>query len=270
MAELKEGFVQAAGYRTHYWEAGTGENVLLLHSADPGSGGRQEFRHNLGPLSERFHVVAPDQIGFGKTDPPPALLTHPTYVEHIVAFMGAVGFQRAHLIGNSRGGLVAISIAGEHPERIGRVILAGNAGGGIPPEMVKQALSLFADYKPGRENLRTVLQRSYFDLDRSMSPAMFDEYLEASTRQYDAYARLGGYPMDVPNLRAILASLTMPVMFFFGKEDKVFAIEQGLVGFVNTPGSRFYGFSNCGHHPQVEHPGEFNRLAIDFLTGQLA
>ena len=271
MAELTERFVQVGTYRTHYWEGGAGEHLLLLHSADPGSGGALEFRHNLGPFSEHFHVVAPDIIGFGKTDPPKELLTsHPPYVAHILAFMDAVGLDRTHLFGNSRGGLIAISIAGEHPERVRRVILAGNAGGGIPPEMIPVALAPFANYKPDRDNLRAVLGRSYYDLDKSVPPDVFEQYYQASIPQYEAYARLGGYPMDVPNLNALLETMTVPVLFFFGKEDKVFPVDQGLRAFKSTPGSRFYGLSQCGHHPQTEHPQEFNRIALAFLQGQLA
>ncbi len=44
---IQEKFVQAGEYRTHYWEVGEGENVLMLHSADPGAGGWLEFRENM-------------------------------------------------------------------------------------------------------------------------------------------------------------------------------------------------------------------------------
>src|SRR5437773_4547500 len=120
MPELVDKFVQAGPYRTHYWEAGAGnpEVVLLLHSADPGSGGALEYRHNIGPLSDHFRVIAPDILGFGQTDPPTKLETHPAYVEHMWGFIEALGLRRFNLLGNSRGGLVAISIAAEHPERV--------------------------------------------------------------------------------------------------------------------------------------------------------
>ena len=65
---IQEKFVQAGEYRTHYWEVGAGENVLMLHSADPGSGGWLEFRENMEALGKQFRVLAPDIIGFGKTD----------------------------------------------------------------------------------------------------------------------------------------------------------------------------------------------------------
>src|SRR5256885_12290384 len=86
---IQEKFVQAGEYRTHYWEVGEGENVLMLHSADPGSGGWLEFRENMEALSRQFRVLAPDIIGFGKTDSPTRDLRHPAYVEHMVQFLDA-------------------------------------------------------------------------------------------------------------------------------------------------------------------------------------
>jgi pimeloyl-ACP methyl ester carboxylesterase len=269
MQGLKEDFVQAGQYRTHYGETGSGEVVIVLHSADPGSSGALEFRNNIGPLSQHYRVIAPDIIGFGQSDPPNGLLTHPAYVEHMLAFIDALGLQRYNLIGNSRGGLVAISVAAERPNQVGRLICAGNAGGGIPPEMQARALAPFANYTPTPENLRAVVGRSYFDFDTHVPQPIFDQYLENSKRQYDAYAKLGGYPMDVPNLRPQLADLRVPVMFFFGKEDEVFHVDQALVGFQGTPNSRFIAFSNCGHHPQVEKANAFNKIAIQFLQGEL-
>src|SRR4030095_7616541 len=127
---IQEKFVQAGEYRTHYWEVGEGENVLMLHSADPGAGGLLEFRENMEALGRHFKLLAPDIIGFGKTDSPTRDLRHPAYVEHMVQFLDALAVKKTHLIGNCRGGLISISIAAEHPDRVGRLILIGNAGGG--------------------------------------------------------------------------------------------------------------------------------------------
>jgi len=269
MADLKEGFVQAGKYRTHYVEAGSGEALIMLHSADPGSSGALEYRNNIGPMSEHYRVIAPDIMGFGQSDPPDKLETHPAYVQHMLAFIDALGLTRYNLIGNSRGGLISISVAAERPQQAARLICAGNAGGGIPPEMMERALAPFANFQATPEGIREVVGRSYFDFDGHVPPPLFNQYLENSKRQYDAYHKLGGYPMDVPNVRPQLAELKQPVMFFFGKEDQVFHIDQALVGFQGTPNSRFFAFSNCGHHPQIEHAAVFNRLAMQFLQGDL-
>src|SRR5215468_2802598 len=245
MSSVTEKFVQAGEYRTHYWEVGEGENVLMLHSADPGAGGWLEFRENLEALGRQFRLLAPDIIGFGKTDSPARDLRHPAYVEHMMQFLDALGVKKIHLIGNCRGGLISISIAAEHPERVGRLILIGNAGGGIPPELEQKALAPYANYTATPENL------------------------EASARQYGAYAKLGCYPMDVPNLRPLLAKMTVPVLFVTGKENKILPIEQALIAFNLTPGAKLYAMSSCGLHAQTEHPEEFNRIAVEFLKGEL-
>jgi pimeloyl-ACP methyl ester carboxylesterase len=187
----------------------------------------------------------------------------------MINFMDAVGLKRTHLIGNCRGGLISISIAAEHPDRVGRLILIGNAGGGIPPELEEKALAPYANYTPTVDNLKSMLSRSYFSVDRCVPPDLLGQYLDSSRRQYDAYAKLGGYPMDVPNLRPLLQKMTVPVLYVVGKENRVLPIEQAIIAFGMTPGSRLYAMTQCGLHPQTEYPEEFNRVATQFLKGDL-
>jgi pimeloyl-ACP methyl ester carboxylesterase len=189
------------------------------------------------------------------------------------AFMNAVGFERGALVGNSRGGLVAISLAAAHPERVSRLILAGNSGGagtappvpGNPPSTA----SAVRTYQPGRDELRHILGLSYFDPDASVSPQTFEQYLETSIVQYGAYEKAGGYPLDVPNLAPQLQGLSIPVLFVFGKEDRMVTVDRGVAGLRLASQGTLVVFSRCGHHPQSEHPAEFNRLAVQFLQGDL-
>ena len=60
-------YVMVGDIRTHYLEAGEGEPLLLIHSAE--FGGRAEFswRYNIAALAERYHVYAPDIVGFGRS-----------------------------------------------------------------------------------------------------------------------------------------------------------------------------------------------------------
>lgn len=269
MAKAVEKFIQVGEYRTHYWEAGEGEPLILLHPACPGANGALEYRHTIEPLSEHFRVLAPDLIGFGLTDSPTRMLTHPAYVEHIIGFMRAVDAVPAHIIGNCRGGLVAISIAGEHPELTRRLILVGNAGGGVPPDLEEKALRPYADFVATADNLKTSLARCFFDSEQHVTEADFDAQLVSSERQYAAYNKLGGYPMDVPNLKPLLAEMTVPTLYICGREDRVLTLEQAMKGYAMTPGARLYAIANCGLHPQLEHAEEFNHVALEFLTGEL-
>ena len=269
---LEERFINAGGYKTAYVEAGAGEPVLLLHSADPGVTGAREYRLNFEALSKHFRVIAPDFIGFGNTDPlkkqPDSLSA--TYVDHTLAFMDAMGIRRAHLVGNSRGGLISIQIAIDHPDRAGRIILLGNAGGGVSKEYMERQAALYGNFKPNRESLRDFLAGSFYSVDRDVPADLFDAYLATAIRQYAAYDSIGGITTDVPDLRAQLAGLKSPIFFFFGKEDERWPpLPDALEVFTATPNSRFYVLSECGHHPQTEYPEDFNVLATEFLAGRL-
>src|ERR1044071_1363403 len=55
------------GQKIQYVEAGSGPTVILLHGL---GGSSQVWQFNIGPLAEKYHVIVPDQIGFGKSDKP--------------------------------------------------------------------------------------------------------------------------------------------------------------------------------------------------------
>lgn len=266
-------FVNVRSCRTCYLDEGRGEVVLLLHSVDPGCSGFLEYRNNVAQLSKRFRVIAPDLIGFGGTDMPkaPIAAMSQAYTDHIVALMDVLGIARAHLIGNSRGGLISIAIASTLPERVGRIILLGNSGGGVSREYAEKQSALYANFRPNRESLRRFIGDSFFSLDRDVSPETFEIYLANALKQYERYDAFGPLPSDVPDLRRELNQLSQPVLFIFGKEDKRWPPpHEGLEVFLATPGSRYLMLSECGHHPQTERPADFNLVAPAFLAGELS
>ncbi len=66
-------YVSVDGINTHYLEAGErfkgkAPSVLLLHSAEFGGAAELSWEFNIGPIGEHFHVIAPDHLGFGRTD----------------------------------------------------------------------------------------------------------------------------------------------------------------------------------------------------------
>ena len=265
-------YIEAGGYRTAYVEAGTGEPLLLLHSVDPGCSGTLEYRHNIAPLAQEFRVIAPDLVGFGETAPPrpPVASASAMYADHILALMDALGLQRAHIAGNSRGGLIGIAIAEQHPGRVGRLILLGNAGGGPSLEYMEKQAKLYANFRPEPDQLRFFLSGSFHSLERDVPPPVFAEYLANAKKQYAAYDKIGGVPTDVPDLRAALARLKLPILYMFGREDQRWPpLAQAVEIYETTPNARFYVLSQCGHHPQTEYAADFNLIAPRFLKGEL-
>lgn len=102
-----------------------GVPVVLLHGSP---GGRFDFAGLAEPLARDRCVIAPDLPGFGDSTrqvPDYSVQAHAAYVE---AFLAALGEPRAHVVGFSMGGGVAIALAGRHPERIASLTLLSGLG----------------------------------------------------------------------------------------------------------------------------------------------
>lgn len=273
MSAWPEKSIDAGGLNTRYVDVGSGDVVLLLHSADAGSSGTLEYRGNIDALSKHFRVIAPDLMGYGGTELLPRdkiAKTSQAYVDHILAFIAAMGLSKAHFVGNSRGGLISLQISETHPELIDRIILLANAGGAVSKEYFDAQLEMYKDFKPVREDVHFFLSGSYHDMDRDVPPEVLDEYVANAVVQYAGYDRIGGLPVDVPDLRPQLARNVHPVLFVFGKDDHRWPpSHDALEVFLRTPKSRFYMMSDVAHHPQTEAPNDFNALAISFLSRAL-
>lgn len=109
-------------FRPHFVEAGSGETLLLLH----GNGEDVSyFVHQMEPFARHFRVIALDTRGHGKTPRGEAPFTIRQFAEDLRAFMDAQGIGKAHILGFSDGGNIAMVFALKYPERVGKLILDG-------------------------------------------------------------------------------------------------------------------------------------------------
>jgi epoxide hydrolase 4 len=118
---VKHAFIQANGLHFHYAEAGSGPLVLLLH-------GFPEFwygwRRQIPALAQAgFRVVAPDLRGYNRTDRPRKLAQYalPLLVADVIALVGALGENRASVIGHDWGGVIGWYAAMQCPSAIERL-----------------------------------------------------------------------------------------------------------------------------------------------------
>ena len=106
----------------HYVERGSGEPLILLHGNGEDS---SFFSWQMDPLSEHFRVIALDTRGHGRTPRGDAPFTIRQFADDLLAFMDRLGIAKAHLLGFSDGGNIAMVFALKYPERVGRLILNG-------------------------------------------------------------------------------------------------------------------------------------------------
>lgn len=97
-----------------------------------GSGGDLRKQPNVfaGPLAKSANVVSYDQRGLGQTDKPDAPYSMQQYADDAAALMDAIGWDKAHVVGISFGGMVAQHLAQRHPEKIDKLVLCCTSPGG--------------------------------------------------------------------------------------------------------------------------------------------
>jgi pimeloyl-ACP methyl ester carboxylesterase len=76
-------------------------------------------------LAARFRLVLPDNRGCGRTRPQEAPLSVPQMADDCAVLLEALGIPRAHVLGHSMGGMIALELAARHPARVERLVLAG-------------------------------------------------------------------------------------------------------------------------------------------------
>ncbi len=122
-------YVDVDGLRVHYVDEGTrgAAPVVLLHGEPSWS---YLYRTVIAVLAGRHRVVAPDLVGFGRSDKPDRRRDY-TYARH-VEWLRAVLFDHLRLaditlVGQDWGGLLGLRLVAEHPERFARVVAANTA-----------------------------------------------------------------------------------------------------------------------------------------------
>jgi 4,5:9,10-diseco-3-hydroxy-5,9,17-trioxoandrosta-1(10),2-diene-4-oate hydrolase len=270
-----------SGLRLHYHAAGdpSSETVLLLHGGGPGASAWSNFGRTLGVLADRFHVLAVDQVGFGRSSKPTEFAKQyfAASADSLAELLDVLGIARAHCVGNSLGGGTSVRLALDHPDKAGRLLLMAPGGLGLnvfaadPTEGIKKLYAFAAPPGPSKEKLADFLRTLVFD------QSMITDELVAERFEYAAD------PETLASMRAMGASFLKPgaaetamlwrdahrlrqrVLLIWGREDRVNPIDGALVPLKLIRRAQLHVFGECGHWAMLEKFDEFNRLTIEFL-----
>lgn len=246
-----------------------GPAVVFIHGSGPGASGRSNFRQNVDAfVAAGFRVVLPDLIGYGQSSKPEDIdYTLALFTDTLYEALQASGVQKATLIGNSLGGGIAIQMSLDHPEFIDRLILM--APGCIEEREVYFAMPGIAsmvgsfggpDFDEGEQ--RRLITNLVFDPVHVTDALVAERFAVARTQPKDVIVR-----MRTPNLQPRLGELKMPILVFWGSEERFMPL-SGIDYFLKQCDDvRVVTFNKVGHWVQVERADEFNRYSVTFLRG---
>lgn len=263
---------QLNGYKVNYIEQGEGnsDTVILVHGSGPGVTGYANWRFLIPVLAEKFHVVAPDIVGFGYTEHPDNFeYTFANWIASMVEFMDSLNIQKAHFIGNSFGGALSLAMAAKHPDRVERFILMGAAGIHFK---LTEGLRKVWGYQPSVAAMRELMD-TFTHPDFVVSDEIVESRYQASIRPgyQEAYQQLFPEPMQeqldkmcLPE--AEIAAINHRALVIHGREDVIVPFSSGVRAHQLLKNSDLHLFGNCGHWTMFEKADEFATLVENFLV----
>jgi pimeloyl-ACP methyl ester carboxylesterase len=271
--------VELPGRRVRALTMGEGpEDILLLHGL---GATKSSFFETAAALSGRYRVHALDFPGFGGSSKPPlAPYTARWFADTVVGVMDQLGIERAHLIGNSMGGRVALEVGLRRPERVRALGLLCPAvafvkRGWHPLVRVLRPEFGLLPHRYPRRAVASMLSSLFYDAD-GIDPALADIAVDDFQRIYGAanarYAFLcaaRNIYLDAPwgknGFYARLADLEAPALFIWGSHDTL--IPAGFKRHVAEwlPTAEQVVLDRCGHVPQLERPDDTIGLLCEFF-----
>ncbi|MDD4797392.1 MAG: alpha/beta hydrolase [Eubacteriales bacterium] len=249
---------QTAGYET----CGQGDPALLLH----GWGCESAL---MRPVAQQLCDVRtcylPDFPGFGETPEPAAPWSVTEYMAWLVALMDALGIQKADIIAHSFGARVALLLAKEHPQRVGKMVITGGAGL-IPRRTVRYYWRVWL-YKLGKRLralswLNALLKRLGLDLDQKAAAAGSDDYRALSANMKKTFVRVVNQ-----DLRGCLAQIRASTLLIWGEKDDSTPLYFGQVMSREIPDAGLVVLEGAGHFAYLEQLERFCRIVRTFWEG---
>lgn len=234
----------------------------------------------IGLLSQRFHCIAVDLPGYGKSPPFPHRPTIQAYADILVDLIEQISDRPVVLIGHSMGGMISLTIAGRHPVLVERMVLLGPTITGRLSNTINLLISpvnMIERFGLGQLLVSTV-ERAYVGVtDRLMRPVSFADRSGITPEQYArlrADARRPGqgrvraecfFAMRDHDLSGTLHQIETPSLVIWGAEDNTVPLRDAGVVDDEWPDADLRIIPKAGHWPHFEAPDVTRRLVASFL-----
>lgn len=219
-------------HKIYYAVRGAGPTLIFLHGG--GDSGEHSFVRQLDAFSEHHHIVAPDQVGQGRTPDIPGPLSYTAMMEDTAELLKVLKLHNVDVVGFSDGGILALMLAIRHPELVRRLVISGVniAPEGLRPEDLEE------------------LRASQIPTPKTIDEKLAQLWLTSPT---EAELNVG-----------LLAKITQPVLVISGDRDAI-TLEHTLKIFYALPDAELCVLPGTDHATFSRRPEWLNPIITAFL-----
>ena len=259
------------GYKMHYEVHGEGQPLVMIHGGlGGGEGSAAMVEHFAASLSDRFQMIFYDRRAAGRSETPRDGYSMANQVQDLRALLQRLGVDRAHVLGSSGGGPIAMGMALDHPEMVETLLLINTMSYAGQPERAARQKELDAlvanEAAHGREgSVERALEFRNPGI-RENEPARFQRLREINLEKFPGMAASIQAYLDIgDSIETRLSTLKMPTLIVHGDADTRIPVECARRLQEQISGSELHIIPGAVHGLTSNEAPKVQELMLDFF-----
>lgn len=262
-----------------YIEAGEGkETIILVHGLASNAG---FWRYIIPELAKKYHVIAVDLPGYGKSQKEYYAYNMSFFAEQVVRLADALQIKKFIYAGHSMGGQIGLTLALRHPDRISQMVLVAPAGMEEfeqgEGDWLRSVMTVNGVKKTTEEGIRRNLAGNFYSWDDKWEWMVEERARMAKAKDFEKFCytvvRSVNGMLDEPTYNK-LSGIGIPTLVVYGKYDGLipnpylnpgFTADVFKWGTKQMPNAQLVEIDDCGHMVQIEKPVELLNAIGNFL-----
>lgn len=244
-------YLTIRGTKIYFEEYGKGTPVLLLHG---GFGSIADFKKCIPRLSKKYRVIIPDAPGLGRSEHADSLMTYQLMAEYYSKMIDLLDLDSAYVMGWSDGGIAALLLGKNRPDKIKKVI---SSGPNYRADGLKEEEMDFSKNKLGNVEWVEANLDGWVENYKHLSPQ--DDWKRYITETKRMWLEEEYFP------KSDLEAIKIPVLIIYGDND-MYKLEHGIEMHRAIENSQFRVLPNTSHQVFDERPELISQIAIDFFN----